>query len=213
MPLARPVNKVAPPQKVIRALVSHRSTNPQELSYQKGDFWYVTSERDGWYEALSRSCLINRVVEAISDNEDPLTGSRGLVPKQDFEEFNKGGVSGNRTRPSSQEGRCVSCHNTSEGFLKLIVVARIPHHRRICRRTVIPNLHRRKSCPHLPSLRRSNINRELDMRLIRAQLMYRLYAKVIYDFIAERPDELDAKAGDAIVIIAQSNHEWCVCDH
>jgi bud emergence protein 1 len=46
---------VAPPQKVIKALKSHRSTNPQELSYTKGDFWYVTGEREGWYEALSES--------------------------------------------------------------------------------------------------------------------------------------------------------------
>ena len=52
-PLTRPSEKVAPPQKVIKALQSHRSTNPQELSYYKGDFWYVTSEREGWYEALS----------------------------------------------------------------------------------------------------------------------------------------------------------------
>lgn len=65
MSLSKPATKVAPPQKVIRALESHRSTNPQELSYQKGDFWYVTSERDGWYEALSECCfsLIHRIPE------------------------------------------------------------------------------------------------------------------------------------------------------
>lgn len=32
----------------------------------------------------------------------------------------------------------------------------------------------------------------------------------MYDFKAERPDELDAQAGEAIVVIAQSNHEWFV---
>lgn len=36
----------------------------------------------------------------------------------------------------------------------------------------------------------------------------RLYAIVQYDFHAERPDELQAKAGEPIVVIAQSNHEW-----
>lgn len=36
----------------------------------------------------------------------------------------------------------------------------------------------------------------------------RLYAIVQFDFQAERPDELDAKQGEPIVIIAQSNHEW-----
>lgn len=53
--LGRPSEKVAPPQKVIKALTSHQSTNPQELSYNKGDFWYVTGERDVWFEALSKS--------------------------------------------------------------------------------------------------------------------------------------------------------------
>lgn len=46
------------------------------------------------------------------------------------------------------------------------------------------------------------------MFMLQAELIGRLYAKVIYDFFAERPDELAAKAGDSIVIIAQSNHEW-----
>ncbi|CAG8559296.1 4283_t:CDS:1 [Paraglomus occultum] len=37
-----------------------------------------------------------------------------------------------------------------------------------------------------------------------------LYGVVLYDFVAERQDELDAKAGEAIIIIAQSNREWFV---
>ncbi|KAI0260514.1 hypothetical protein BC834DRAFT_831713 [Gloeopeniophorella convolvens] len=36
------------------------------------------------------------------------------------------------------------------------------------------------------------------------------YAVVLHDFVAERPDELDAKAGDAISVVAQSNREWFV---
>lgn len=94
-PLSRPSGKVAPPQKVIKALTTHRSTNPQELSYQEGDFWYVTGERDGWYEALSefpRVTLISCTRSSKADRDlDPLTGSRGLVPKTHFEEFMKGG--------------------------------------------------------------------------------------------------------------------------
>ena len=37
-----------------------------------------------------------------------------------------------------------------------------------------------------------------------------VYGIVQYDFKAERPDELDAKAGEAIIVIAQSNPEWFV---
>ena len=37
-----------------------------------------------------------------------------------------------------------------------------------------------------------------------------IYGIVSYDFHAERPDELDAKEGEAIIVIAQSNPEWFV---
>ena len=37
-----------------------------------------------------------------------------------------------------------------------------------------------------------------------------VYGVVIYDFKAERPDELEAEAGESIIIIAQSNPEWFV---
>lgn len=35
-----------------------------------------------------------------------------------------------------------------------------------------------------------------------------VYGIVQYDFKAERPDELEARAGEAIIVIAQSNPEW-----
>ncbi|KAK3986536.1 protein scd2/ral3 [Cladorrhinum sp. PSN332] len=37
-----------------------------------------------------------------------------------------------------------------------------------------------------------------------------VYGVVMYDFHAERGDELEAKAGEAIIVIAQSNPEWFV---
>ena len=37
-----------------------------------------------------------------------------------------------------------------------------------------------------------------------------VYGIVSYEFHAERPDELDAKEGEAIIVIAQSNPEWFV---
>jgi bud emergence protein 1 len=36
------------------------------------------------------------------------------------------------------------------------------------------------------------------------------YAVVLHDFTAERTDELDAKVGDPITVVAQSNEEWFV---
>ncbi|KAI9488112.1 hypothetical protein BDB00DRAFT_850094 [Zychaea mexicana] len=43
-----------------------------------------------------------------------------------------------------------------------------------------------------------------------AKKMQPLYGVVLYDFQAERSDELDAKAGEPIIVIAQSNQEWFV---
>lgn len=37
-----------------------------------------------------------------------------------------------------------------------------------------------------------------------------LYGVVLYDFVAERSDELQANAGESIIIIAKSNEEWFV---
>lgn len=37
-----------------------------------------------------------------------------------------------------------------------------------------------------------------------------IYGIVLYDFSAERPDELEAAAGEAIIVIAVSNPEWFV---
>lgn len=37
-----------------------------------------------------------------------------------------------------------------------------------------------------------------------------VYGIVMYDFVAERADELEAAAGEAIIVIAQSNPEWFV---
>lgn len=73
-PISKPPSAILPPQKVIRALGAYRPQAPQELPFQKGDFFYVLRDVDGqpWYEA-----------------HNPVSGARGLVPKDMFEEFNK----------------------------------------------------------------------------------------------------------------------------
>lgn len=73
--VSRPTPSIQPPKKVIRALEDHRPLAPNQLSFQKGDFFHVTNEvnqGEGWYEA-----------------NNPMTGARGLVPKAKFEEFSK----------------------------------------------------------------------------------------------------------------------------
>ncbi|KAF9247143.1 hypothetical protein BU15DRAFT_84691 [Melanogaster broomeanus] len=116
---------------LIRALAPFRPQAPQQLPFQKGDFFYVTGDPDNdspWFEA-----------------HNPVTGARGLVPKTMFEEFCK-----SPTTPMSPV-----------------------------------------TSPRSPTTRV-------------------FYAVVLHDFVAERADELDAKAGDPISVVAQSNREWFV---
>jgi len=77
-PVSKPPTAILPPQKVIRALSTYRSQAPQELSFVKGDFFYVIKDGDvagTWYEA-----------------HNPVSGARGLVPRSMFEEFGKGAI-------------------------------------------------------------------------------------------------------------------------
>lgn len=73
--ISKPPSAILPPQKVIRALSSYKSQAPQELSFTKGDFFYVLKDSEvvaDWYEA-----------------HNPVTGARGIVPRSMFEEFGK----------------------------------------------------------------------------------------------------------------------------
>ncbi|KAG6889052.1 hypothetical protein C0995_004335 [Termitomyces sp. Mi166 len=145
--VSKPPSAILPPQKVIRALSAYRPQAPQELAFQKGDFFYVlkdVEDQGAWYEA-----------------HNPVTGARGLVPRSMFEEFNK--TSASRT---SQAGTDMSRSNPSSPIVSSAT----------------------SSVP-------------------KTQVFY---AIVLHDFVAERADELDAKAGDSITVVAQSNREWFV---
>ncbi|KAF8324463.1 uncharacterized protein EI90DRAFT_3129928 [Cantharellus anzutake] len=152
--LSRPPSaKTFTPKKVIRAIDSRRTTNPQELSFSAGDFFYVVSEiqlvNGEWYEA-----------------HNPVTGSRGLVPAAAFEELSKHHGASN---PPSQ-----TTLSTSAPFPQ-------PLH-------------------SVPPIGAPPIKRKHQT----------FYAIVQFDFVAERQDELDAKAGEPISVVAQSNREWFV---
>ncbi|KAF9222068.1 hypothetical protein BS17DRAFT_736695 [Gyrodon lividus] len=141
--ISKPHSASLPPQKVIRALATFRPQAPQQLPFQKGDFFYVTGDPDNdnpWYEA-----------------HNPVTGARGLVPKNMFEEFCKS--------PTTVRASRISVGLSSQ---------------------ISPVI-----SPKSPKTRV-------------------FYAVVLHDFIAERADELDAKAGDPISVVAQSNREWFV---
>ncbi|EMD41097.1 hypothetical protein CERSUDRAFT_131629 [Gelatoporia subvermispora B] len=141
--LSKPVGSIVPPKKVIKALNSHKATAPQELSFEKGDFFHVlkdVNEQGLWYEA-----------------HNPMTGARGLVPAYMFEEFQKGAPT-----------------------------------------------------PRTPTTISPTRDSQLNGRPLSSPKTTTYYAVVVHDFAAERTDELEAKAGDTIAVVAQSNREWFV---
>ncbi|KAJ7667669.1 scd2/ral3 [Mycena polygramma] len=149
--VSKPPSAILPPQKVIRALGPYRPQAPQELPFKKGDFFYVLRDVDSggaWYEA-----------------HNPVSGARGLVPKDMFEEFNKNSTS--------------------------------------VRSIGSPTLQTQQ----VPRPQQQQFESMSPKSPMKTQVFY---AIVLHDFFAERADELDAKRGDAITVVAQSNREWFV---
>ncbi|KAL0949171.1 hypothetical protein HGRIS_009251 [Hohenbuehelia grisea] len=171
--VSKPPASILPPQKVIRALSAHKPQAPQELSFQKGDFFYVLRDVDAqgeYYEA-----------------HNPVSGARGLVPRAMFEEFNKSNAA------------CV------------VLVLHIPL---IDHRTECLSYSTRTSQANFPT---QLPPQTLPLKPIQPDASKPakpkaniFYAVVLHDFSAERPDELDAKRGDMISVVAQSNREWFV---
>ncbi|KAJ7237225.1 hypothetical protein B0H12DRAFT_113884 [Mycena haematopus] len=154
--VSKPPSAILPPQKVIRALSEYRPQAPQQLPFKKGDFFYVLRDVDSggnWYEA-----------------HNPVTGARGLVPKDKFEEFNK----------SAAPLRALGSPNLQ------------------------PLSPQQQFQPLSPM---SPMSSPMSPKSPKTQVFY---AIVLHDFMAERADELDAKRGDAITVVAQSNREWFV---
>lgn len=121
------------PDRAVKALHTYHSKGPRELSFNKGDFFYVIGEQGEWFEVAN-----------------PATEQEGIVLKKYFE------VIGKR---SSTPGSMLSRNSSvSSGPAKL----------------------------------------------------GSLYAIVLYDFKAEKPDELTAYAGENLFICAHHNYEWFI---
>lgn len=117
---------------------------------------------------------------------NPLRNERGLVPVKYFE-----GV-GKTVRDSGDSTQSVPSTTHDSGYAE---GATPPAHAQAAPRMST------STGPAMPGHRPS---RSLS------RVPGGVYGVVSYDFHAERPDELDAKEGEAIIVIAQSNPEWFV---
>ncbi|GAA5975465.1 hypothetical protein JCM11641_004273 [Rhodosporidiobolus odoratus] len=198
----RPQAAPAPPKRVIRATGPYDAQTPQELSFAAGDFFHVVSEEGGedWFDAAN-----------------PMTGARGLVPAGHFQVLGRNvretamqgqgqkqaSTGSNGSAASSPYGAPASAGPAGPGWKAgppgaVAGYAPLPQGQTspfggpspVSTPGVAPVSGRpasQGSSKHQP-----------------------LYGVVQYDFVAERADELDAKKGEPIIVIAQSNHEWFV---
>lgn len=198
LPVRSGAHGKTPPKKVIRAVSSVRSRSPQELSFEAGDFFHVVGERIDpnsgeieWFDAAN-----------------PLSGARGLVPANCFQ------VMGRNEKENSGTGSVragsVMSHGSGHTLSPPLQQGSQFGHSNGATRTsggsaangISPGPSPSSSTfPHrsLPSSAKPARPRTQP-----------LYGIVQYDFRAERADELDAKRGENLIVIAQSNHEWFV---
>ncbi|KAF9925733.1 bud emergence protein 1 [Linnemannia zychae] len=192
-PTRAPVAAMVPPRKVIKALYDYNSQQTQELSFTKGDFFHVIGNEDDedWYEACN-----------------PATGARGYVPVTYFQILEKSGTSGSNQRRQRNSNQSLEDGNDS-------IADPLSHHHQ--QQQYQQNGHYQHSHSHSngggaiggPS---SSSSSSMSQQATPSNLpkCQPLYGIVLFDFDAERADELDCKAGDAILVIAQSNEDWYV---
>ncbi|KAF8928104.1 bud emergence protein 1, partial [Dissophora ornata] len=202
-------NTVPAPRKVIKALYDYNPQQGEELSFAKGDFFHVVSNEDDpdWYEACN-----------------PITGARGYVPVSYFQTLEKpGGQQQARQRNSSQSFE--DSGNDSGAFTDPLP------HQYYPQQPHAPQQHyHQQHIQHSQSFSSSGgpapsaaaaagapsssaSSPAMSQKSLTSPLLPRcqpLYGIVLYDFGAERADELDCKVGEAILVIAQSNEEWYV---
>lgn len=114
---------------------------------------------------------------------NPIQGTRGLVPVKYFEIVGKTVRDSGSSTTSLPSGQASAGHDS--GYAERTPLS-----------SVADGTHTDRG-----SLRMSRLGRSGGAMV---------YGIVMYDFKAERPDELEAKEGEAIIVIAQSNPEWFV---
>ncbi|KAF7198593.1 Protein scd2/ral3 [Pseudocercospora fuligena] len=134
------------------------------------------------------------VVSRENDSEwyeacNPLRGERGLVPVKYFENVGK------TVRDSGDSSRSITSTTHDSGYAE----GSTPPSHITPAPTSAPRMS--GSVPTMPGHARGKSFGKNTAGI---------YGVVSYDFHAERPDELDAKEGEAIIVIAQSNPEWFV---
>ncbi|BGP16490.1 hypothetical protein JCM10213_001173 [Rhodosporidiobolus nylandii] len=192
---ARPQAAPAPPKRVIRATAAYRARSPQELSFEEGDFFHVVSEEGGedWFDAAN-----------------PMTGARGLVPAGHFQVLGRNvretAMNGAGLAKKSSTGSSGSAASSPYGAPGAVA----PTAAAAAGWKAGPPGAVAGGYPPAPSPSPTSLPGGGRPTSTGSSKPSPLYGVVQYDFVAERADELDARKGEPIIVIAQSNHEWFV---
>lgn len=187
VPTSRPAAAPAPPKRVIRATASYKAATPQELNFEEGDFFHVVSDEGGedWFDAAN-----------------PMTGARGLVPADHFQ------VLGRNVRENPLQGQAIKKSSTGASSSGSGGGGGAGPHSNWKSGGGGGSQQYGNGTSSSPAPAPAVVGgRPVSSSSPRHQP---LYGVVQYDFVAERADELDAKRGEPIIVIAQSNHEWFV---
>ncbi|KAK4629396.1 hypothetical protein CLAFUR4_08587 [Fulvia fulva] len=158
----------------------------------KAIYDYVAPADSDMYLSFSAGDFLH-VVARESDPDwyeacNPLRNERGLVPVKYFENVGK------TVRDSGDSSKSITSTTHDSGYAEGSTPPNVTSAPRTSGAASVPM---RPGPTHRPT---ASISRAPGG----------IYGIVAFDFHAERPDELDAKEGEAIIVIAQSNPEWFV---
>ncbi|KAI8868316.1 hypothetical protein GQ42DRAFT_180064 [Ramicandelaber brevisporus] len=173
-----------PPKKVIKALYDYNAEGPDEISFKAGEFFHVIGNEDDeyWYEA-----------------HDPLSGRRGLVPAVYFQPIERRGPSSLQPVGSTVQSQVggsptMNVQQQQQQSPKMTMGGGSPV-------TSATNLH----------FRGASSGAAIPMHQYNPHGSIQQHSQqMLYDFTAERDDELTVKSGEPIIIVAQSGDEWYV---
>ncbi|KAJ9669790.1 bud emergence protein 1 [Coniosporium apollinis] len=173
------------PQKDAIAIVPPKKVIKALYDYQAPD-----SNPASGYLSFSQGDFLH-VVGRENDEDwyeacNPLQGTRGLVPVKYFEGVGKTVRDSGGSSAGSARGSVQPSAGHDSGYAE--------------RTTISSSTNGTDSEPKPMRMSKSMAKGAGAM----------VYGMVMYDFKAERPDELEAREGEAIIVIAQSNPEWFV---
>lgn len=176
-----PLNPLNAPTEVAQATSFHRARNANELSFKRGDFFHV----------ISAAPSQDGTIEIF----DPVKNLKGRAPAACFKIFEKTHHAG-----SDSENR-ITGGSTSSGRVNSNSTANVVSNGSQFSQNEFPQ-------PRHASTASSSSYSSYSNK--KEPSLGNLFGVVLYDFHAERSDELSVSAGDSIFICAHHEYEWYI---